>query len=90
MVFELKSKWIIIDIEELHKYIKEQKEKEINLDDLLRKLEWNIIIFRKILGINISHNPSICIYSNGRVIDFYNEERLLIKNAVPHLTIEIY
>ena len=44
MVFELKSKWIIIDIEELHKYIKEQKEKQVNLDDLLEKLEWNIIV----------------------------------------------
>ena len=44
MVFELKSKWIIIDIEELHKYIKEKKEKEVNLDDLLEKLEWNIIV----------------------------------------------
>ena len=63
MVFELKSKWIIIDIEELHKYIKEQKEKEVNLDDLLEKLEWEHNS-RKILGINISHNPSICIYSN--------------------------
>ena len=46
---------------------------------------------KKILGINISHNPSICIYSNGKVIDFYNEERFtLIKNDMPTPDTEIY
>ena len=29
----------------------------------------------KILGINISHNPSICLYENEQVLEFYNEER---------------
>ena len=44
MVFEFNKQWVIIDIEELHKYIEEKKDKEFNLDDLLEKLEWNIII----------------------------------------------
>ena len=45
----------------------------------------------KVLGINISHNPSICLYDNGKVIDFYNEERFtLIKNDLPTNETEIY
>ncbi len=31
----------------------------------------------KILSINISHHPSICIYENGEVKNFYNEERFV-------------
>jgi len=44
MVFEFKDEWIILDIEELHKYIEINKGKEFNLDDLLKKLEWNIVV----------------------------------------------
>ena len=44
MVFELQDKWVILDIEELHEYIKENKLKDMNLQSLLSKLEWNIIL----------------------------------------------
>ena len=38
----------------------------------------------KILGINISHHPSICIYENKKIHEFYNEERFTLrKNLVP-------
>lgn len=33
----------------------------------------------KILGINISHHPSICILENGKITDFYNEERFVVE-----------
>ena len=44
MVFEADNTWIIVDILELHKYIKNQQSKVIQLEDLLNKLEWNIYI----------------------------------------------
>ena len=44
MVFEFSNEWVIIDIEELHKYIEINKGKEFNLNDLLKKLEWNITL----------------------------------------------
>jgi predicted NodU family carbamoyl transferase len=31
----------------------------------------------KILSVNISHHPSICVYENEKIIDFYNEERFV-------------
>jgi hypothetical protein len=47
MVFNMKDRWIIVDIEELHAYIKEHKLNVIQLEDLISKLEWNIIILKK-------------------------------------------
>lgn len=44
MVFEFKNKWIILDIEELHKYIKKNKLTKVYLDSLLKELDWNIIL----------------------------------------------
>ena len=44
MVFDMKDEYIIVDVEELHQYIKENKLKDIDLQDLLSKLEWNIIL----------------------------------------------
>ena len=44
MVFEFKQQWIIVDIEELHTYLKENKLQKVYLQDLLSKLEWNIIL----------------------------------------------
>jgi len=32
----------------------------------------------KILGVNISHDPSICVYEGGKIISFYNEERFVL------------
>jgi len=44
MVFNMKDEWVIVDIEELHSYIKTQNLKDIRLEDLISKLEWNIIL----------------------------------------------
>jgi len=38
--------------------------------------------FMRILGVNISHNPSICVYENGKVKKFYNEERFILKKNI--------
>jgi hypothetical protein len=47
MVFDMEDKWIIVDIEELHTYIKEHKLKIIQLEELISKLDWNIILYKK-------------------------------------------
>tara|TARA_R110000751_G_scaffold185313_1_gene291741 strand:+ start:3145 stop:4065 length:921 start_codon:yes stop_codon:yes gene_type:complete len=45
----------------------------------------------KILSINISHDPSICVYEDGKIIDFYNEERFVgLKNYEPGPPPKIY
>jgi HD-GYP domain-containing protein (c-di-GMP phosphodiesterase class II) len=47
MVFETISEWILVDIEELHNYIKQHKLKVVELEQLISKLEWNIILPKK-------------------------------------------
>jgi hypothetical protein len=47
MVFNMKDRWIILDIEELHAYIKKNKLTNVNLEDLVNKLDWNIILLKK-------------------------------------------
>ena len=47
MVFETTSEWILVDIEELHSYIKQHKLKVVELEQLVSKLEWNIILHKK-------------------------------------------
>ena len=44
MVLEMNDKWVILDLEELHKYIKNNKLNKVYLNDIISKLEWNIII----------------------------------------------
>tara|TARA_R100000005_G_C4938391_1_gene164129 strand:- start:5 stop:310 length:306 start_codon:yes stop_codon:yes gene_type:complete len=44
MVFDLKDQWIIVDIEELHQYLKENNLKNVYLENLISKLDWNIIL----------------------------------------------
>ena len=44
MVFETKDKWIVVDLEELHAYLKNNKLKKVYLQDLIFKLDWNITI----------------------------------------------
>ena len=44
MVFSFKDQYIIVDVEELHSYIKKNKLKDVQLEDLISKLDWNIII----------------------------------------------
>jgi hypothetical protein len=46
-VFETKDQWIIIDLEELHQYIKKNKLTKVYLNDLIFKLEWTIFIPKK-------------------------------------------
>ena len=45
----------------------------------------------RIVSINISHHPSICIYENKKVTHFYNEERFTLeKNYVPDENTNVY
>jgi hypothetical protein len=44
MVFETDTHWIILDTNEIHEYIEKYNIRDILLDDLLAKSEWNIII----------------------------------------------
>ena len=44
MVFDMKDKWIIVDIEELHKYLKENDMKNVHLESLISDLDWNIVL----------------------------------------------
>ena len=44
MVFEAIDHWIIIDMEELTNYIKEKRLQKVHLEDLISKLDWNIIL----------------------------------------------
>jgi hypothetical protein len=44
IVVDIKNQWIIIDTEELHRYLKENNIKIVQLEDLLSKLEWNIVL----------------------------------------------
>ncbi len=44
MVFDMKDQFIVVDTEELHQYLKGNKLKEVHLQDLLSKLEWNIVL----------------------------------------------
>jgi hypothetical protein len=44
MVFEFNNQWVILDIEELNKYVKNNKLKDLELNDLISKLEWTIFL----------------------------------------------
>jgi len=44
MLFEFKDNWIIVDVEELNKYVKDNNKKDILLEEILEKLDWNIIL----------------------------------------------
>ena len=47
MVFEFNDQWIILDIQELNKYVKNNNIKDLELDDLVSKLEWTIFLSKK-------------------------------------------
>ena len=40
----MKDQYIIVDVEELHNYLKNDNKKVVSLDELLMNLEWNIVI----------------------------------------------
>jgi|TARA_R100001460_G_scaffold19773_1_gene41053 hypothetical protein len=44
MVFDMKDQYIIVDIEELHQYLKQHELKDVHLQNLLSKLDWNIVL----------------------------------------------
>jgi len=44
MVLEFEDKWVILDLEELHQYIKKNKLKKVYVNDLISKLEWTIFL----------------------------------------------
>ena len=47
MVLEIDDKWVILDLEELHQYIKKNKLSKVYLNDLISKLEWTIFLNKK-------------------------------------------
>jgi hypothetical protein len=44
MVFDINNQFIIVDTEELHQYLKNNSLKVVKLEDLISKLDWNIIL----------------------------------------------
>ena len=44
IVYNVKNQFIIVDTEELHQYLKDNHSKVVNLEELISKLEWNIIL----------------------------------------------
>ena len=44
IVFDLKDQYIIVDVDELHQYLKYNPTKIVQLQDLLSQLDWNIIL----------------------------------------------
>tara|TARA_R100001460_G_scaffold43382_1_gene79655 strand:- start:477 stop:791 length:315 start_codon:yes stop_codon:yes gene_type:complete len=47
MVFESKDQWIIVDVEEMHQFLREKSIKDVHLEDLISELDWNIILPKK-------------------------------------------
>jgi len=46
MVLEIKDEWVILDLKELHNYIKKNKLKQVYLKDILPKLDWTIKLLK--------------------------------------------
>jgi hypothetical protein len=44
MVFDIENQYIIVDIKELHTYIKQHKLKKVLLEELIFNLDWNTIL----------------------------------------------
>ena len=44
MVFETTNQWVIFDTEELNEYVKSKDKKDVNVDELLNNLSWNLIL----------------------------------------------
>ena len=42
IVYDMKDEYIVVDVEELHNYLKHDNKKVVYLDELLKNLEWNI------------------------------------------------
>jgi hypothetical protein len=46
VVFESVNKWILIDTKEFYEYMSKNNKKEVNIEELEKELEWNIIIIK--------------------------------------------
>lgn len=44
MVFETQKEWIILDVSEIHKYLKKHRRRVIYLDNLIDRLEWSMYL----------------------------------------------
>ena len=44
IVYDINNQYIIVDVEELHNYLLNNNLKVVHLEELLSKLEWNIIL----------------------------------------------
>ena len=44
IVYDLKDEYTIVDVEELHSYLKRDNKKVVQLEELLMNFEWNIVI----------------------------------------------
>jgi len=44
IVFETQREWVVFDSVEINKYIETHKLKDILLEDLLKKTDWNIVL----------------------------------------------
>lgn len=47
VLFEDDNNWILVDTQELIKYMKQCNLKEVNLEELIKKIDWNIILPKK-------------------------------------------
>ena len=44
MVLEGDKQWLILDLEELHEYIRREKKTKVYINDLIDDLEWTIFL----------------------------------------------
>lgn len=44
IVFKKNKNYILVDVEELNNYVKKHKLKKIYLENIVEKLEWNVVI----------------------------------------------
>jgi len=44
MVLEGEKEWLILDLEELHEYIRREKKTKVYINDLISDLEWTIFL----------------------------------------------
>ena len=47
MVIEGEKDWLVLDLEELHKYIRREKKRKVYVKDLISDLEWTISLVKK-------------------------------------------
>jgi len=47
MVIEDDKQWIILDLEELHEYIRRENKTKVYINDLISDLEWTIFLAKK-------------------------------------------